>query len=439
LRRAILFSTAFACPALGCASDQPDTHDRSGALGVKVERSATAPDTAPRVPEADYQAFISNLNQFGLDIGQRLAGTDEYRQSNLVYSPLSAAVALSMAYAGARGTTAAEMKAVLGDTFAGDTFHVANNRLSRELASRAHSMTDSQGKSRKVELSLVDSLWTEQTLPLEAAFLDLLSREYDCGVRRVDFMHAFEPARQNINTWVADQTKDKIQDLLPKGALTDNTRVVLVNALYFYGSWSQPFSHESTADATFHRLSDDSVRVPTMNGQAWLRYADHGTYLATELPYDGNKLFMTLVLPAAGKLDEVRAQVTPTWLEQLFAGPDARLVNIALPKFKFSAGTFSLKASLENMGMKAPFRDDADFTGITPANLSISDVLQKAFVAVDEDGTEAAAATAVVIGATAARVDQPVPFIADRPFLFFVRDATAVVLFAGQVTDPSHS
>jgi len=215
-------------------------------------------------------------------------------------------MALAMTCAGARGQTSLEMKAMLGDSFPGDAFHVAANRLARELRTRATSRTDANDETRKVELNLVDSIFVERTLMLEAPFLDLLAREYDSGVRQVDFKHAFEPARVEINDWAAGETKDRIKNLLPHGSINGFTRIVLVNALYFYGSWSAPFAHEGTTDAAFHALSGE-VQVPTMHAQAAFDYARHDQFAVAELPYEGGALRMTIVLPGARHVRE-RAQ-----------------------------------------------------------------------------------------------------------------------------------
>jgi len=404
---------------------------------VTILRSSVQADESPELSAEDYKAFIAHINKFGLDLGRKLVEAENFEQLNVIYSPLSATVALAMTYAGARGTTATEMKSVLGDTFAVGQFHVAANRLTRELASRRTSRMVND-KTRKVELNVVDSLWVERTLEVEGAFLDLLSREYNSGVRQVDFVTAFEPARLSINDWVSDQTKMRIEDLIPPGAIDAATRVVLVNAVYFYGSWASPFTHEATSPATFKPLAGATIQVPTMHQVVFTNYRSSDDYALAELPYELDKLRMTIVLPAEGKFEAVRSQVSSAWLEQAVAGITPAKVSIALPKFKMTVGTFSLTESLRALGMNVPFTNAADFSGITQGGaLQISDVVQKAFIAVDEDGTEAAAATAVIVSGTSAPIDQPIPFLVDRPFLFFIRDDNGAVLFSGQVTDPT--
>lgn len=401
-----------------------------------IQRSSMPANNAPAITDGDYQAFISHINKFGLDLGQQVSG-GEYKTTNLIYSPLSATVALGMTYAGAKGQTASEMKTVLGDSFAAGVFHTAANKLVRELASRATSTSAPNGDALKLELNLADSIFVDRTVTLQTPFLDVLSREYDSGVRRLDFIHEFEAARMTINDWVEEQTKDKIQDLLPMGSITDMTRLVLVNALYFYGSWATPFPHNATQDGPFKTLAGSSVQVPTMHIETRFSYAKADSFELAELPYLSG-MHMTIVLPADGQFEALRAQVSETWLTEALSKLGPALLNVSLPKFKMTVGSFSLTPGLKALGMQQAFTDGADFSGIANGiPLSISDVVQKAFIAVDEKGTEAAAATGVIVGTTSVPVDQPIPFHVDRPFLFFIRDQNGAVLFSGHVVDPS--
>jgi serpin B len=403
-----------------------------------IERSSLAADTAPQVAGSDYSAFISQINKFGLDLGQQYVSSNTLAERNVIYSPLSVTVALGMTYAGAKGQTASEMKSTLGDTFAEGVFHTANNRLARELASRITSRPDSDGNSHKIELNLADAIFVDHTITLQQPFLDILSRDYDSGVRRVDFIQDFEPARLSINAWVQEQTKDRIQDLLPQGSVTELTRLVLVNAIYFYGSWSAPFRSSATHDAAFNLLAGSAIQTPTMNGEFRFDYRATDQFAVAELPYEGGKLRMTIVLPAAGQFEALRSQVSAAWLEQAIGGLENTLLRVSLPKFKMTVGSLSLRTGLGALGMNKPFEDDADFSGIAlDSKMSLSDVVQKAFIAVDENGTEAAAATGAIAGPTSAPVEQPIPFEVDRPFLYFIRDENGAVLFSGHVVDPS--
>jgi serpin B len=250
-------------------------------------------------------------------------------------------------------------------------------------------------------------------------------------------MHAFEPARMEINQWVADQTKQRITDLLPEGFVDEQTRLVLVNALYFYGSWKQSFAPGATSQAPFHTLGGETREVATMHAERRYDYAAGADYALAELPYEGDKLRMTIVLPAEGKFESVRSQMSGEWLANATSSLESKTLRLALPKFTLTVGSFDLKQALEAMGMQNVFSTKADFSGIcTTQSLRVSQVVQKAFVAVDENGTEAAAATAVGVAGTSAPTEV-VPFTVDRPFLFFIRDANGIVLFSGQVVDPT--
>lgn len=402
-----------------------------------VTRSEVEADTTPAIDDATYAQLLSHLNLFGLDLGRAMLAENELSDANSVYSPLSASIALSMTYAGARADTAVEMKQVLSGDMDAETYHAGINRLTRELASRAMNGVDAAGNPRRIELNIADAVYVHEGLRLQSEFLDQLAKNYDSGVHREDFVNAFEPARMRINDWVAMQTHDKIQNLLPEGSITDLTRLVLVNALYFYGSWNVPFSPEATKDADFHTLAGDTASVATMHGRFGLAYGTGEGFAAVELPYVGNKLRMTVVLPDAGKLAQVRGEVSETWLKNLAESLETKTVDLAMPKFKMTVGSFNLTDSLKALGMKQAFSDTADFTGISSDEpLMITSVLQKAFIAVDENGTEAAAATAVSVGTTSVPVDV-IDLKLDRPFLFFIRDDSGAVLFSGQVVDPS--
>jgi serpin B len=410
-----------------------------GAAEISIERATIKADEMPKIDDSAYGALIAQLNQFGLELGRRQAESNELKQKNCVYSPLSASIALSMTYAGARTTTATELSTLLSGGMPADTYHAGINRLARELASRAQDDKDAAGNPRKIELNIADAVYLDKQLAVMPDFLDQLARNYDSGVHRTDFRHAFEDARMQINDWVADETHDKIQNLLQQGALNEMTRLVLVNALYFYGSWLSTFNPMATNDADFHTLANSTVSVPTMLRQGGLRHSAGTDYTAVELPYVGGHLSMLIVLPNDGKFESVRKAVSADWLKSALDAAQSKTVRLALPKFKMTVGAFSLTQSLEDMGLKTAFSDKADLTGISSDEpLQISSVVQKAFISVDENGTEAAAATAVSVGTTSLPAEI-IEMNVDRPFLFFIRDDNGAVLFSGHVVDPSKS
>lgn len=417
-------------PPPDAGSQAPDEH---------LDRSTVEADTAPAIDDADYAKLIRQLNQFGVELGIRQAEANHQTTINNIYSPLSVAVALSMTYGGARTATAEEIGKVLAGDIAEETLDRGVNRLSRELMSRELNDMSMTQTPKRIELSLVDTMYVERSYEVEDSFLDGLARNYDAGVHRVDFIHAWEPARMEINAWVASQTHERIKDLIPMGKIDRLTRFVLVNALYFYASWLTPFDTHQTRDADFHALDDSTVSAPTMHGGGFLRYAAGSGFATVDLPYVGGHLSMAIVLPDAGQFETVRKAMSGAWIEKTLGSLTQAHVALALPKFKFTSKTFSLRSSLIAMGMKTAFDSrNADFSGINPdPTLYISEVLQKAFVGVDEAGTEAAAATAVIGASGSAAPTNVVQFTVDRPFLFIVHDDSGAVLFTGHVVKPT--
>jgi serpin B len=403
-----------------------------------VLRSNTPYDPNPVVSDADYQTFIAGTNQFGLDLFRALAPNE----GNLFFSPLSTAFALAMTYAGARGNTAVQMSSVSHDTLPDATYHAAYNRLSRELATRnvAPHQTSWDGE-KSVQLTLINAAWAQKDYAFVPAYLDGLSQNYDAGLRLVDFIADPLAARATINRWVSDQTANRIQDLLPPDALDTFSRLVLTNALYFYGSWDYTFAPFQTRDAAFHTLGGQDVTVPTMHDMRSALYGEGPDYQMLSLPYDGCALEMLILLPAEGAFESVRSTLSQSSVAQMrSAMTSVSQVQPSIPKFRFVWGTKALRQPLEALGMTDAFQFSiADFAGIEPKReLYLSDVYHQAFVGIDERGTEAAAASAASMKAGAMR-DQPVVFEANRPFFFFIRDTSGALLFVGQLTDPAAS
>jgi serpin B len=414
------------------------TSGAGGASSAESLRSALPAITNPDISDTDYAAFITSVNTFGLALGQNVTTSNSLTTANSVFSPTSAQLALAMAYGGAVGSTAAAMKTTLGDTFASGTYHAGCNRMLRDLASRNYSMTDWAGNLKRIELAPANSLWAERTLSIKSGFLDLLSQQYDSGMWAVDFVGQPDPSRLAINAWVSDQTHNRINDLLLPGDIDNTTRWVLVNALYLYASWSTLFDKTSTTSAVFHTLAGTDVNANTMHSNSYLQYKSTATFQVLELPYVTGNLWMTIVLPSAGQFEATRSQISGSWISGVTSGLTSTYVALSLPKFSTTTGQLKLADPLINMGMGIAFDSStADFSGISSYKpLFIAGVVQKAFIGVDEDGTEAAAATAV-FGSGSAPPPIPTPFTVDRPFLYFVQDQTGLVLFSGQVVDPT--
>jgi serpin B len=405
----------------------------AGSTGVTVLRSSVSTDTNPNISDTDFAAFIDGVNTFGLELSQAYVATDGSAQSNGVFSSSSAQVAMAMLYGGAVGATATAMQSALHDQLPAGEYHIATNRMMRALQSRAYTGKDSHGNDVRIELDYANSIWSDYTIGIKTPFLDLLSRDYDSGMRRVNFIQQPEPSRIAINDWVAQKTNDKIIDLLTSADVNSSTRVVLVNALYFYGSWSTWFDPAYTSDQTFHSLAGSDVTVQTMRKTESLPYKAGSNYQVVQLPYTQGHLHFTLVLPQAGAFETVRSSVSQTFLAAATSDLSSTQVALALPKFSITTGQMNLNNALKKLGLSVIF-SAPDFSGISDMSLVVNTVVQKAFIGADEFGTEAAASTAVSMSGSVPTVT---PVTVDRPFLFFIQDETGLVLFSGQVVDPT--
>jgi serpin B len=368
--------------------------------------------------------------------GAKLHGQLDAAKGNLVYSPASIAIALAMTREGARDTTAAEMDAVLGAKTGAEA-----RALLAVLGKPAGKVEP--GMPQPPELSIANRLFGERTTPFERAFLDLTRDGYGAALEPMDFKRHHEDARAAINGWVAKQTKDRIKDLLRTGTVAADTRLVLVNAIYLKAQWATPFEVSATQPSKFTIEGAGNKQVSTMRTQARATWGSYGGARMVDLPYSvgagGPRLSMMVVVPDTAKLGAVEdAYAKDGFAPFLAAATSHGKVNVALPKFKFGTD-FDLGDSLQALGMKRAFTDKAEFPGISSKlPTKISKVIHKAWIAVDEKGTEAAAATAVVMSeTTSVAIDKIHDFPVDRSFLFFIHDAEGNVLFGGRVIDPS--
>lgn len=409
-----------------------------GTASSELLRSTLPPVTSPAISDSDYATFIADANAFGLALGQNVTTLNSLTTANSVFSPMSAQIALAMAYGGAVGDTASAMQTTLDDTLGINTYQAGCNRLLRDLGSRNTSTTDYAGNSYNIVLTPANSFWVDRTVTVKSSFLDLLSQQYNSGIWAVDYINQPDAARVAINDWVSNQTNNLINNLLSPANIDSSTRWVLVNALYLYASWQTLFNKSATTPADFHTLAGTDVTANTLHSSSYLKYKSTATFDVVEVPYVTGNLWMTIVLPQTGQFESTRSQISGTWISSVTAGLTNTYVSLALPKFSITTSQLDLSAPLTTLGMAIAFDPArADFTGIASAPaIYISDVVQKAFIGVDEDGTQAAAATAV-IGATASLPPPPTPFTVDRPFLFFIQDITGLVLFSGQVVDPT--
>lgn len=357
---------------------------------------------------------------------------------NLICSPYSVAVALAMTANGARGTTAQELLTVLGGLSMSD-LDAGLALLSGQFMSRAGSKTKADGNKGEISLDIANSLWGQRGTAWEQPFLDELARWFGAGMNLVDYVGAAEPARVRINDWTAAATHDKIRDLVPAGALDALTRLVLVNAVYLKAPWEEPFQPAITRQGSFTLVSGAVVQADLMQNTFERASAAAGPgYVAVSLPYAGRELAMTLVLPDRSDPASLSSWVRTGGLGTALAALAPRsAVMLTMPKWTFRT-RLALKPLLSALGMPTAFGDAADFSGITRSmNLTIDEVYHQGFVAVDEQGTEASAATAVVMREVMGPAD-PLTVVLDRPFLFVVHDvATRTPLFIGRVADPT--
>jgi serpin B len=424
-------------PASNSTSDTPaasPTQPDSGShFPSRIAQSSLSRESSPSVPQSDMQSLVNGNNIFALDLYQSLAK----QNGNLIYSPFSISLALAMTYAGARGATESQMTDTLHFTLGQTSTHPAFNAIDLKLAQSAESMKNNQVA---MQLNIANAVWAEQTYPFQQDFLDTIALNYGAGIQLADFINQYEPTREEINTWVSDQTNKKIQDLLAKGTLNSATRMVLVNAIYFKADWWTTFDPNNTHDAPFHLLDGSEAQVKMMsNSLNSIPYTSADGYQAVELPYAGGTAAMDILVPAEGKFAEFESSLNADKLNEILKAMQPASVQLGLPKFKF-ASEFSLPDQLSALGMTDAFDPNlADFSGMTGnRDLFISDVVHKAFVAVDEKGTEAAAATAAIMQLGMVPVSQTILTI-DRPFIFVIRDTiSGQILFMGRVVNPAN-
>ena len=389
--------------------------------------------TSPAAGEADLVALAEGNSEFAFDLYRILKEED----GNLFYSPYSISLALAMTYGGARGVTAEEMADALHFGLPQGRLHPAFNSLDLELASRGEG---AEGKDDEgFRLNVVNAIWGQRDFPFLSAYLDLLAQNYGAGLRVLDFVTDPEQSRVTINDWVSEETEGRIKDLIPQGAIDELTRLVLTNAIYFNAAWQYPFDEKATsAGDDFFLLDGSRVTVPFMRQTESFGYAEGDGYQALELLYDGGELSMVILLPDEGKFASFEASLSGQLVGSIIREIAEHEVVLSMPKFEYES-EFGLNQALTSLGMEQAFRAEAaDFSGMDGRqDLYITDVVHKAFVSVDEAGTEAAAATGVIVGTTSAP-GEVVELKIDRPFIYLIRDIeTGTVLFIGRVLDPT--
>lgn len=402
--------------------------------GVTAFVAATALKAIGRGEEAmitpDAKTLAQSNNQFATDLYGRLSTKET---GNLFFSPYSISTALAMTYAGAERQTEKQMAEVL-------RFTLPEERLHPAFASLRESSQPSDSKAAGFQLRIANRLWGQQGYHFMPAFQNTVRTNYGAELAPVDFARQSDAARQAINTWVEKETQQKIQDLIPPGVLDQTTRLVLTNAIYFKGAWTDEFKKEATKDEPFHLSGQQQVSVPMMHQTDDFKHAAVDDLQILEMPYGQQRqLSMVILLPKqVDGLAQIEKKLTSENLQTWLAGLRKQEVRVFLPRFTMTS-QFQLRSVLESMGMTLAFTEQADFSGIsTEEQLFISAVIHKAFVDVNEQGTEAAAATGVILAPTSAAFPQePVVFRADHPFVFLIQDnRTGSILFLGRLTNP---
>ncbi len=412
------------------ATPIPEPTEVTGLPGGVV-RSEIQREMNPNVEPEQIATRADNTNALAFDLYQAFAE----EEGNVFYSPYSIAIALAMTYAGAEGETDAQMADTLRITLAEPTVHAAFNALDQAITQRGAEVGEEMGTG--FELNVANAIWGQEGYPFRAEYLDVLAQHYGTGLRTLDFSASPEAAREAINEWVKQETEGKIEELIPEGGLNELARLVLTNAIYFKAAWKHQFTEELTVEMPFTTLEGEEIPVPMMKQTLQIRYAEGETYQAIELPYVGSLMSMVIVMPNEGDFETFEDSLDAERMDGVLDTLEGQNVALTMPKFEYET-RYQMVEILTEMGMPAAFSpQEADFSGIDGSmELFIQSVIHKAYVSVDEKGTEAAAATGVTVGITSAPAE-PVQVEIDHPFIFIIRDIeSGTILFAGRVLNP---
>lgn len=406
-----------------------DNNNNPSGLKIQELRSQKA-RASVNVPQGDLEDFYASQRAFAFAMYGQLA---KDASPNVFYSPFSISQALSMLYVGAKGQTADEMKAALQIEQDPALVHQGWNALDMELASRGQGAQGSDGQPFR--LNVANAIWVKLGFTMLDEFLDTLATQYDAGLKALNIAEDPDGARQIINKWVEVQTEDKIKDLLPQGSIQSSTALVLTNAIYFNAAWASPFEESFTKQGEFKQGDGTTASAEMMNQEQRFTtgVAEDGTRVLV-MPYDGDELSMVVLMPEDGGLAKIEGALDEGSYESYLSAASSKHIQLSLPKFKTKTN-YNLIPSLQALGMNQAFTGDADLSGINgTGGLYVSGVFHNAFISVNEAGTEAAAATAVIVGETSVPVVEDTVVI-DRPFIFMIRDdATNVPLFIGRIS-----
>ncbi|EIM62313.1 serpin family protein [Desulfobacter postgatei] len=413
---------------------------------LKIVKSSASYDDFPNYDSADMEELVNGFSDYTFDFYHQASADESLQDKNIFFSTYSIENALAMTWAGAKNNTADEMADSLHFTLPSSSFHSTLNALNVDINSRDDTDPFFIGGDA-FQLNLVNAVWSNIGYPFLASYLDILAQNYDAGVHTLDFSGQPDASRLVINRWVEDQTNEKIKDLLPEGSILSDTAVVLTNAIYFKASWCSQFDEGATIPGDFTRLDNSTVSSQMMHQTVRTRFFQSEDFDAVELPYVSphdesqysQELSMLLIAPHNGRFDSVESALDNNFIQSILSSLSIGDVELTLPKFEFDC-EIRCKQIMRNLGMIDAFIPyAADFSNMVDPEDStpyIDEIYHKAFIAVDEKGTEAAAATAVVVDVVAAY--ESVSISMDRPFIFLIRDDfTGTILFMGRVIDPS--
>ncbi len=399
--------------------------------GITLAQSSKPRNTSPVSSAEDQSKLVADNTGFAFDLYKLLKA----RPGNLFLSPYSISSALAISQVGARGQTLAQMNQALHFSLPFEALHPTFNALQLSLNQREKNDRDASKKD--FTLKTVNALWGEKTYTFKPEYLDFLAENYGLGLRLVDFKENFEASRQAINRWVTNETEQRIKDLFPSNSFDKFTTLVVANAIYFNADWKTHFPSRNTKPGDFTLLDGNKIQVPMMSIGEKFNYIQGSNYQAVELPYEGDKLSMLIVVPDAGKFSEVENAFNAGELGKVRNGTIPPEVKLQMPKFTFES-SLNLEVPLKNLGMTDAFNKEiADFSGMDGTRyIYISQVEHKTFIKVNEKGTEAAAATGVQFK----NVSNPIRIVdlkIDRPFIFFILDKqSGALLFMGRLVDP---
>ncbi len=417
-----------------CQPTEEIIDEDNGGTTINVVKSELAREVNPQVDQNQLNDLARDNGIFALNFYDQIRTED----GNIIFSPFSLSLALTMTLAGAETSTEEGMLSALQFSLSESAVHPAFNALLLAIEkSQEQNTGDMEGD--QFQLNIANSIWGQADFNFKQPFLDILAQQYGAGIFTVDYKQNPESARIAINDWVAEETEEKIRDLIPAGAIDTLTRLVLANAIYFNGSWMHPFNLNATSEAPFSKLDGSEINVDMMrlSGERLL-YNRGDIFQFVTLPYMSSDFSMTLIVPNEGSFDQFERNFDYEGLSTILSSMSNERVDLEMPKFDFES-TVDANDPLIALGMGDAFDPgSADFSGITDEeDLMITDVLHKATITVDEQGTEAAAATAIVVGVTSAMPEEPISLVIDRPFMFFIRhQPTNTILFMGRVIQP---